>query len=206
MSDLLRVYLPVECDAAGVPLDWDRCRGLDELEGGMGSMHEALRQNGLTCPSCGGHGSLKAAALADFWPDDQAEGRPVRCQGCGHPRSEGTWEAPGGLGPPDSGAERRASDDLRLGGEPTCLVTHFSRCDEGCRHDHPPARVRPVMARVSTRMFADGPDLLIDPHNSAPVDIVEASWRPVDVRTLSWPHDLRPEHLAILCLRCWAER
>jgi hypothetical protein len=33
-----------------------------------------------------------------------------------------------------------------------------------------------------------------------------ASWRPVDVRCLSWPHDLRPESLAVLCLRCWAGR
>ena len=27
--------------------------------------------------------------------------------------------------------------------------------------------------------------------------------RPVDVRTLGWAHDLRPERLSVLCLRCW---
>jgi hypothetical protein len=35
---------------------------------------------------------------------------------------------------------------------------------------------------------------------------VEASWRQVDVRRLSWDHDLRPEYLAVLCLRCWSTR
>jgi hypothetical protein len=32
----------------------------------------------------------------------------------------------------------------------------------------------------------------------------EASWRPVSLRTLGGPDDLRPENLAVLCLRCWA--
>jgi hypothetical protein len=34
----------------------------------------------------------------------------------------------------------------------------------------------------------------------------EASWRQVDVRTLGWPHDLRENKLAVLCLRCLAEQ
>lgn len=29
------------------------CPGATELEGGMGSLHETLRQNDLTCPMCG---------------------------------------------------------------------------------------------------------------------------------------------------------
>ena len=58
-----RVYTPSKCDAAGVPLNWERCRTCgdrirrDTPAVGTGNvMHR--------CLSCNGYGSLKAAALA----------------------------------------------------------------------------------------------------------------------------------------------
>lgn len=118
-ADLLRIYEPAECDAHGVPLGWDRCRacGGPDAVGG--------------CDDCAGHGSLRVAVLATLseahansyartfgWSEPDPP-FVLRCQGCGHPTSEGAQ---------------------------------------------------------------------------------------VDVRCLGWPHDLRPERLVVLCLRCWAER
>jgi hypothetical protein len=219
---VLRVYDPPECDERGVPLDWERCRSSNMMLGG-----------GPACPACDGHGSLNAAALAalmtkcrtchheaaahvqgvehglcaecDCW-GYEARG-PARCEDCGHPMSEGTWE----------GGDERAYQDivearhtvagryLRRGDEPPNLLpVHFSPCDEGCRHGGP------------GRFDGDpeGPTVWVPLDDvSGTGDArpmvhygVEASWRQVDVRTLGWPHDLRPEKLAVLCLRCWAGR
>lgn len=138
--------------------------------------------------------------------------RPVRCADCGHPggpMSEGTWEGdpPQGVERARTFCEQRAFDELRTGNlTPRLPVVHFSPCDEGCRHGGPGRELTPATSRSVT--------LLEDPWSeyggvayltSAGVAI-EASWRLVDVRTLGWPHDLRPERLAILCLRCLADR
>lgn len=68
MTFILDVIDPPGCDAAGVPLDWGRCRCQNEIPGGMGSLADALYQRDEACPDCHGHGSLKAAALAMLEP------------------------------------------------------------------------------------------------------------------------------------------
>lgn len=205
---MLRVYDPAECDEQGVPLGWGRCRGLDELDGGMGSLHEALRQRDENCPSCGGHGSLKAAAL---WAarlrarkDIMDTSEVCRCEGCGHPMGEGTWDEPANAETRDDEAEFRegvllnVEHELRAGrtGDGG-LYVHYSPCDHGCRHGGP--------GRVLARGGAYEASVTSAAREAATHGFV-ASWRQVDVRTLGWPHDLRPEKLAVLCLRCWAER
>lgn len=117
----------------------------------------------------------------------------IRCEDCGHPMSEGTWthEPPCGF----VEAERRAMVEHDFSTDDKAV--HYSPCDEGCRHGGP--------GREQV-----GPEVKIDlgagSHPIEPVVRREASWRQVDVRTLGWPHDLRPEKLAVLCLRCYAER
>lgn len=227
---VLHVYDPAECDpATGVPLGWERCRTC-EGSGAKRDVPQAGRYGPGSCSACGGHGSLKAAALAfqrerqidaeftrvyrnpanDALTEQQREemvSTVVRCEGCGHPASDGTWtwrdaEAErrfGTLVPERVKNSRVALDVLREGREPGLPEVHYSRCDEGCRHDGP-ARMRKdgghawhPLARGERAEIAGGM-------------IQEASWRPVDVRTLGWPHDLRPEKLVVLCLRCYAER
>lgn len=107
-----RVYDPPECDANGVPLDWECCRTC----GGAGEVQYSTTPNidprdprcetrEDPCGVCGGFGSLKAAALAMYWDDcgeDRSEcgchageceiAQTVRCEDCSHPMSEGTWE------------------------------------------------------------------------------------------------------------------
>ena len=54
---------PRDCDEHGTPLDWLRCRGC----GGPGIIrhdHVPGRRFNEVCPTCDGHGCLKAAALA----------------------------------------------------------------------------------------------------------------------------------------------
>lgn len=211
MSAVLRVYDPGECDADGKPLDWERCRaceGKGHTEGGESWVAPGHTRT-FVCSTCDGHGSLKAAALAS-----QAYHDGHRCEDCGHPMSEGTWE---GETPDVARDPNLRHDDLAhaercllQGVEPTGTPTRldfFSPCDEGCRHGgpgrwkegtHPNHTWKPATRLGQT---ADGTLMLV--LNEAPV---EASWRPVDVRLLSWPHDLRPEHLAVLCFRCWAAR
>jgi hypothetical protein len=214
--EVLRVYEPAECDSAGVPLDWERCRGLDELDGGMGSLHEACRQRGEDCPYCAGHGSLRAAALAcaakaewrvargyPFKPSPEPpDGLTPRCRGCGHPMSDGIWEDPP-LAKWNGYVETRAkaAAAIMAGREIAAHVhsQHYSPCDEGCHH-HPLTDCRAV------RGGATHPHAEWSWQNGYSTWPREASWRPVDVRSLSWPHDLRPEKLAVLCLRCFAER
>jgi hypothetical protein len=246
---VLREYKPHECDEQGVPLDWDECRacggtGIDHTahRRAMEALAEAHEEDPIanspatvrrpTCEACGGHGSLKAAALAD------AHGRqpgtlhgqpPARCEGCGHPMGDGTWERGAeywhealrrDLG---VGSSRWAFEHLRRGNEPPSRTlqhrvgVHFSPCDEGCRHDGPGRhrltdedyltwKAIPDTAKARTGLGVGNYE-------------VEASWRQVDVRTgvpapANHPHpmiytrpwNLRPENLALLCLRCWAGR
>lgn len=138
-----------------------------------------------------------------------------RCDDCGHPMSEGTWEPRSPQWEPREGiidgvgTEAWALAHLRNGDDPpreilgSAAGTHYSPCDDGCSHGGH-ALVRDggssYMALTSTAedhaaQRQDEPDTPL-----------LASWRPVDVRTLGWPHDLRPEKLAVLCLRCWAAR
>lgn len=171
---------------------------------------EVMREQRATCLTCGGHGSLKAAALhflsyAQWNAVDLAWAsgplfveRPTRCEDCGHPMSEGTWEDPPIAS--DLGyMETRARGELAVRNGVTwqAVSVHYSPCDEGCRHSGP--------GRWFDNDFGDwhvGDDVRWQPR----FHVADASWRPVDVRTLGWPHDLRPEKLAVLCLRCWAER
>lgn len=199
---------PPDCDKSGVPLDWERCRTCE----GRGEAHGSWPDGRMAtmpdrCPTCDGHGSLKAAALdhlkrigkARTWttPD-----YAPRCEDCGHPMSEGTWED---ISPGRPENDKIDHEAMRKGyaaaawkilsvdkQEPTKRIgdlTLYSPCDEGCRHGGP--------GRLDGIPIADMQRARIR---------AEASWRPVDVRTLGWPHDLRPEKLAVLCLRCYAER
>lgn len=101
-----------------------------------------------------------------------------------------------------------AFDLLREGTDPADFgdgnCTHYSPCDEGCRHGGPGRWTNGGAMGWGLLADSDGyPDV-----REAVRDRLtpEAAWRPVDVRTLGWPHDLRFEKLAVLCLRCWAAR
>lgn len=207
--DILRVYDPAECDAEGVPLDWECCRTCDGDAGDL-RWREGRVVGSTSCATCDGHGSLKAAALWEYGgygptkvvqirlPDDHV----FHCEGCGHPMCEGTWEDDGSGILLAVDRLRYAAESLRAGREPVSKFVHYSPCDEGCRHGGP------------GRVFdGDGdvwPVLNVSPTlNTTCVGVPlrrEASWRSVDVRTFGWPHDLRPEKLAVLCIRCYAER
>ena len=211
---VLRVYLPRECDEAGVPLDWWSCRrcadrpGVIWMKDGTGDEYP--------CPDCEGHGSLRAAAMAAVEPRgwssadhinyQRGDEVPARCEDCGHPMSEGTWEAWNleAARPHVGKVERYALAALRTmpavdpGFNGWWNATHYSPCDEGCRHGGVVATYERPTAPIREARFlsATGESIVRR----------EASWRGVDVRCLSWPHDLRPEQLAVLCLRCWAAR
>lgn len=134
----------------------------------------------------------------------------VRCEDCSHPMSEGTWERVHHVEriifPSYESSLRTAEVELRAGREPQpMLQIHFSPCDKACKH--------------STRSY--GTERIYDEELGAwrfvegvgkPAELVragrkvEASWRPVDARRLSYDNDLRPEQTAVLCLRCFAER
>lgn len=67
--DSLRIYDPGECDSAGVPLAWERCRtckGTGIVDEGAGDVNPPGAPEVIEgpCVACGGHGSLRAAALA----------------------------------------------------------------------------------------------------------------------------------------------
>lgn len=207
---ILRWYDPKECDADGVPLNWGSCRAC----GGSGRIplvdearHDTYGH--ADCEVCGGHGSLKAACKRIY--------RVPRCGDCGHPggpMSEGIWEdgtwPQRGDGP---GTHAWAWEHLRRGNEPPrnlsddtlehrTFAVHYSPCDGGCKHGGPWRWRTTATPPDEWRYIAESPY----PHIGNETASVEASWRSVDVRYLGWPHDLRPERLAILCLRCWAAR
>jgi hypothetical protein len=194
-----RIYDPAECGSSGVPLDWERCRRC----GGSGTSTLALSKRNADvgpCPICAGHGSLKAAALAKKGENARC-GIPVmtRCEDCGHPMSEGTWE--GEYGDEIARTEVLDGDEsLRRHLERNGTI-HFSPCDEACRHRGPGRRPATDATWIAYDDLASP-----QPDGHGWRSGVQASWRPVDVRCLGWPHDLRPERLAVLCLRCWAGR
>lgn len=205
-ASILRPYKPSECGDDGYPLDWERCRPCDgsgELRQ-MGTAHDGGEYR--PCERCGGHGSLKAAALdraayraaakelspyVQTMQDWRAKNEAPRCESCAHPMSEGTWEG-----------EQRGSDlteqftmachALSGGREPTNPGVHYSPCDEKCDHGDP-----------GRRWIDQDPPTL---YAAKPEPRVESSWRPVDIRVLGFPNDLSPDNLAVLCLRCLAER
>jgi hypothetical protein len=235
MTELLRICDPAECDERGVPLDWERCRAC----GGKGlnmSQHAAS-----DCAKCGGHGSLKAAALAALkahvWKrgGQHPEDPVTRCEGCGHPMSDGTW-----VNPPAAGLDRGPLlDDEGIRGLLTQPYSehgfhgwaerrgavHWSRCDEQCDHGSM-GRIRDTQRGENggqwlERAFNPEPRA----HGGVVAGVrqgyeVEASWRSVDVRVgmvarraglttmnplIVRPFDLRPKNVAVLCLRCWAD-
>lgn len=250
----LRVYAPAECDAAGVPLDWERCRAC-EGSGLVGVIKAgqvarvSLVSGGMvvepTCPTCDGHGSLKVAALhgvvtsaryrnpwweefspgsAPLYPADPvAAGDQIgahasaieraaeemcrflaevpRCEDCHHPASDGTWV---GLLPREEAIVGCLQDGL----DPTEVLrpedpeaTHWSPCDQHCTHGGPVRHRDDGEEWTTTEGLARGGSAILAKHVQT-----QASWRHVDLRTLSWPHDLRPESLAVLCTRCFAVR
>lgn len=183
----------------------------------------------VPCPTCGGHGSLKIAVLghlkrgqwvaqagigSEAWVRrfNMVEAAPpdflARCECCGHPMVEGTWDNPGA---PDGDPllDEISIDSLlhkplnsfhewafRHGG------AHYSACDERCAH-HGPGRATGGQLRdeLVGRWLQKA-----NQYGITPTPTFEALWRSVDARLLGWEHDLRPERLALLCLRCWTER
>jgi hypothetical protein len=177
VSDFLRIYDRAECDEDGVPLDWERCRTC----AGDGGLTAYATDGG--CPTCDGHGSLKAAALvelrgqqvdAELHRREHAEARRLgrsglsggqrtelwlrigrerttRCEGCGHPMSDGTWE---GEWVTASVVEygdnngwalahlryERSEPPAEILGVPVCV--HWSPCDEACTHTDGGLRAR----------------------------------------------------------------
>lgn len=220
--NVLDVIPPKDCDLTardvrgypGVPLDWERCRTCE----GTGRA-QFLRG---PCPTCDGHGSLKAAALAwlienrvkgAFSPKDyatQLHANGVRCEGCNHPMHEGTW-GPWTEDRYPTGEESRLMQmagvrlEFMLGekaGDPNPGhpgVVHYSPCDERCDHGGP-GRHRWLDEDYLTFQATDALQAARKDYER------EASWRQVDVRPLGHPCDLRPHMLAALCLRCYAER
>lgn len=164
------------------------------------SEHASLAR--ATC-SCGWQsqvmddGDARDAAWTHREHDPHPAHGVARCEGCGHPWSDGTWEGDGRLQP--------TPHALRLGVAPTNGV-HWSPCDTGCQHSG--------SVRMHNPDQTDAAPYWSDPlkfetsvaYNAEAGLEVEASWRGVDVRTLGWPHDLRPQMLALLCLRCLAAR
>lgn len=209
---VLRIYDPWECSEQSVPLDWECCRSCD----GTGRYRDprvwGTMPGSTACDKCVGHGSLKAAALVGITrlkrmqtpPDEYVD----RCESCNHPMSEGTWEDPevaGCVGYVRTRAEGEAAI-LRGDENPlaTCYSVHYSPCDKACEHGGPVRWREPTRER-----WADGDDFTacdVANYTRYTPRVVEAAWRSVDIRTLGWPADLRPERLAVLCLRCFAER
>lgn len=110
--------------------------------------------------------------------------------------SDGTWDGHDWFERSDEKMALYAALALADGVEPDLDRVHWSPCDEGCNHGGP-----------GREMLRDcdwwSPTDDVGPPQPGKV-IVEASWRSVDVRTLGWPMDLRPEKLSVLCLRCFA--
>jgi hypothetical protein len=219
---VLSVVDPVACDEHGVPLDWERCRCLHEIPGGMGSLADALQQRDEVCPTCGGHGSLKAAALAELIGVGQDDAT-WRCEVCKHPMGDGCWapRPPGELAETIQGRFKVAAYALKHGREPNAGAwpmsespVHWSACDTECDHGGP------LRARRDDGCIW----LPVDDFRALNCGYdVQASWRPVDLRVgmrakragmdvigaspvVLRPFDLTAENLAVLCLRCWAGR
>lgn len=206
---LLDVVPKTECDEHGVPLDWKRCRG---CRGGM--VIDTDRPGATSprpCPRCEGCGSLEKAVLAELerlrgrrWsiftePLDKPFDPTVRCGGCAHPMSDGTWVPADHLDHEERRDRlRRASADFTVAERSGAVF--YSPCDERCRHGGP-----------GRHRWADEDYYTWQAVKNLPGPLenyeAEASWRHVTVRTMNgWPHDLREGNLGILCLRCWVAR
>lgn len=243
-SMILREYSPAECDNQGLPLDWFKCQW---CRGSGSRLHRPQDGGGMhvngpkTCPDCDGQGSLRAAALMALWKHDQkdtgsgicVEGpscpvltHKARCEGCGHPMSDGEWE---GLEVSEELVIANAEEKLELGSEPHRNGVHYSPCDERCRHQGPSwleDGTSTSAGRLKLRRLG------VWKGTGEPYEgTIKASWRIVDIRVgmevmnlfkagISvydvtefnnldvWhlrPWDLRRENVALLCLRCWVE-
>lgn len=222
LSEILRPYDPSECENFGHPLNWDRCRacsGIGRLE--VHVMGREPRDDVRDCWYCGGHGSLKAAALAYF--KTQRSGHwetiaehaaifgpnaPHRCAGCGHPASDGTWEDEHPKKRMTKRYRRRvealrfADYALQRGDEPRDGSVIWTPCDDQCHHDDGEWRTDAPKVALALGVQGPGPAAAQSVRLLLNGFTVEASWRTVEVRTLGYPSDLRPERLAILCMRC----
>jgi hypothetical protein len=198
---------------------------------GHGSLHEAARFEKATRVAEPGHAACAGTGkLVQVWPQADGSGEigdqchcvtlELRCESCAHPMSDGTWE-----GAPCWDEATRAAfavgvvEAVQFGSSwaSFTLPIFWSPCYEGCRHqgdmrarNTDPAAIKGGWG-YKPPFLPGGPQALTAGEAVArvadePRIVIEASWRAVDVRTLGWPHDLRPEKLAILCLRCWAER
>lgn len=204
---LLRLYSRAEWEA--LPCDpWERCPTC----GGGGSLfaHRPFQTTATGCPDCKGHGSARALAFDVLWKVGRGDRNPAsahrwRCEDCGHPMSEGTWEGlPKGDEDEMIGYVLARWSESEWGDQTEAWiadqypgVVHYSPCDEGCRHGGP---VRKLNA------YGRGGGATYDALPPGNREGFEASWRQVDARRLSWDHDLRPGQLAVLCLRCLAAR
>lgn len=184
------------------------------------------------CGSCRGYGSIVAAIVArvrKYQPlgvnwrgaacertDYPVPDKAIRCEDCKHPAADGdgVWRhnyTNGLVASQRALATRVALEDL-LGGRDVRPVPHgvehWSPCGTGCEHRGP---VRAVDGAAALPLDDEELDDLggvagAVKHGRATGQVVEARWRPVEVRVLGWPHDLRPEKLAVLCLHCHARR
>lgn len=181
------------------PKDWDLCQ---TCRNGLPPDPDDPNQG--PCPKCQDHGSLHAAALDHLRNDDQESTKPenwlVRCETCHHPYNKGTWEG-------QSYPFEWAYQSLEIGIEPSVNRDegiHYTCCDEKCRHPGP-ATFAPSEYAGRRKLWEDGQGMSVVECVAEGAN-VESSWRAVDVRRLSWDSDIRPQYLALLCLRCWANR
>lgn len=215
----LRIYDPWELGVGNRPVGWERC----EACGGGGKVASpkagwpdsqdsvlAVKYESRVCEWCGGHGSLKAACLHGLGLAIRGVTHPLdgdwhmrRCEDCAHPMTEGTWVNPDH---PRSGSP--ILDDVAIaelltkpyhtfhGWAERHGAVHYSPCDKFCHHSGPGRAPR-------WGEMVEYNELI---NNVGITPGFEASWRPVDVRTLGHPFDLRIERIALLCSRCYGTR
>lgn len=213
-----KIYEPHECDERGVPLGWDQCIVCLPHKPGRVEDKSAQRPGQPTadvfmlkdCPTCQGHGSIKAAVLAEcryfqiqpalLGSDTDtarsiARTEPARCKGCGHPMSEGLprggWE--GGWEGASAWDEDQAEDYaarvmamVARGGSTWDVHKSpipWSPCDRGCHHQ--PSRLRwwiPDSGWKHGDLDLGDETLGAYIQRVANRDRIQASWRNVDLR------------------------
>lgn len=222
------IYVKEECDADGVPLDWDKCRnckGTGEvpvLDSGTMPRPAGLPLPTTSCHRCDGCGNLKEAVLwgrvrysgvystSHGYERAEHDGLMIpRCEDCNHSMSDGTWEGEAHPEPYTLEWLQRellgsAVWELRQGREPRFTSTYYSPCNELCKHDGPGQVLVEDSPNDAWQEFNDIklPDALTGPG----IKMIEAAWRHVDVRFLQYPNMLRQQDLVVLCTRCWAAR
>lgn len=127
-----------------------------------------------------------------------------RCEGCGHPLSDGAWVGSRPLHIAEGfdfllldrvvEGLRHGVDERRLGER-----VHYSPCDEGCTHGGPgrsqPSDQAGIGEQCGWNLYADlrdSPRQYVSVGGCVPA-LVEASWRGESADPNS-------------CLRCWAAR